>query len=1338
MATTRRDIELLISARETTGRSFKQVTDNISALNTKIAEQIQQAERGEISLQELRKTQEQLAQAGRDLSAIQGQVDAYNRLVATQDKVGAAAEKAKADLAALKAEIESAGVATAAQERKLQRLENAVVRTGAAVDKNNADLLAQVEVLQRAGIATDQLEAAQTGIVNTARNIGTGLSQVNTAIDGYAINLARARDAEQQLAAQQGFERKIQEAQRLGDASRFVQLFGDAIDTVKSKDNQLEALTGFRNVGAMAAEASRDMSRFVQAGEAMATSSSRVAAGLREIINPGGQALQTLDGVEQQIRQSDQAAAEGVKNVGLLNNAYNDLAASAAALVRQGALIDTFQQQEAAAGLARQQFEQAQAEVQRLGRAMQQADAPTEELARSLQIAEAKLEQTGRALAQEEARLGVLSRELKQAGINTDQLAQAQQRLETAANQAANATARINTTLGRGGQKTNGLFGLKPNEITNLGYQVNDIFVGLASGQKPLTVLIQQGAQIGQIFPGLISTIARFALAWAPAIIAVGAVTGVIGTYIAKAEQLKAFQDALNNVIGGENYDAAKLSEISDELQHLGVSADDAKTAILAFVEEGLPTDKIELYTEAARNLADRLGVDLAEATEYLTNIQHGGIEAVFELTEKTHDLTDADLDHVEALYDAGKAAEARQYVLDRVAERNAQIAHNTRSIWTPAVDNLRTAFSNLFSYLADKASPILDRISQKVKDVAVGLNFITGLLAGKGFDQAAREAVQSVRQTSVTPGANAQSLRDRQYKRQLEEEFKDIKSLTREERLRRVEIEARRKAQEAGVSKSVEDLAVAKARTAEEKKISEEAEKAGKKADSARAKADRAAKAEENRRKSAQQQLTNQLRQLDRAAFTGSSASLTERLGAIDEKYAAIYDSVKKLKDLGLSAGADGTSLAEIEKRVEATKERLKAEETIKFYQEQASLLDKQRSAELQKITDAQERGALSVKDAMEQAAEVNNRLSPQIVEAARKALAIAQSIAGTNPSPEMVSWIASLERIINGEATNRNVADVGLAGLDQQSAKLNELLKERDDLVKSYQTLGEIGLKSDAEVRELTAQAYQRQAQAIQPVLVGLRETIELLHNTKDELTGLPVLSDTAYATWQARLDAINAGLQNTDARIAQVNQAAMQGIQNGVANAFQTAADTIVGLINGTNSWGDALDNVLNAGLSLLGSFLEAIAQVLVQMVALQAAKALIGGSTGGFGGLFFHGGGVVGSGGSYKKRTGGSGSWIGAPKFHGGGGLGLRPDEYKAVLKRGEEVLTEDDPRHRNNLGSGDSGGSSGTSLQQNLFLDPSELASAMQNTKAGQKSIMTVIRTNIPTIKQMLS
>lgn len=1353
MATTRRDIELLISAKETTGRSFKQVTDNIDALNQKISEQIAAAERGEVSLQDLRRTQEQLAQAGRDISAIQSQIDAYNRLVASQSKVGEAAERAQADLAKLKAEIEAAGNATAAQENKMQRLENAVVRTSAAVEKNKQDLLQQVAVLERAGVETKNLDTAQAGIVNTARQIGAGLVQVNTAIDGYAVNVQRAREAEQQLAAQAGFERKIAEAQRLGDASRFVQLFGDAINTVKVADNQLSALSGFRAVGAMASEAANDMSRFVQSGQTMAASSQQVAAGLRAIIDPGGAAMQTLGGVEAAIDAADAKAAEGVKNVGQLNDAYNSLSASAAALLRQGGLVDTFERQATATAAARQQFEAAQTEVRQLGQAMAQADQPTEQLANALAQAEAKLETTGRALAQEEVKLGQLSRELKQAGINSKDLAGEQARLEAAATRTAGAMQRINTSLGRGGVKTNGLFGLKPHELANLNYQIQDIFVSLQSGQAPLTVLIQQGSQISQLFPGLISSAARFVLAWAPVIAVVAAVGYAMSLAVQHANRLTDAQNQLAAAANGTDYKAEEIVALAEALEDLGASYEDAAKAIKVFTDEGLDTAKVEEYSEAAVNLAQRLGIDVAEAAQLVNDINIGGIEQLDQLQEKTRDLTGAEYDHAEALFKAGKAAEARQYILDIVARRNEEIASRTRSAWIPAINNLKQAFSNLGDFLASVLSGRLTTLQKELDNIAIGAAYLFGLIAGKGFKGAeadARAAFDTIQKrktkTPVGGGMTPQELRDRQFSRQLdEEELSNRTAITNQERLQIVALKARNEAQAAGVSKALEERAVQQAIAQEQAKINKEGAAASKRSSAAAAKAAREAAAAQRQRDQAQRQLANQLRQLDRAASRGASATLEDRLEAINEKYETIAESIKKVRALGLTTDSKGTSLDVIERQVEATKQRLRDEETISYYQDQAALLDKQREAEISRINDLRKREAITTKEAMDQTAEVTSRISPQIVDAAEKALAVARAIAGTNPSPEMVSWIAQLERIIEAEKTDRAVADIGLLGLSDQEEKLNTLLKERDTLVSAYEELAALGIKTPQQVRDATATAFQAQAEAIQPVLDKLRATVEALHAQIDPLTGLPVLTDTAYNAWLAKIEAVNAGLQQQTTYLSKLESETLTSVGDAGVSAFEAMSEGLAGLITGTKSFGDVFAAVGKSILQSLADILAAIARAIIQFLILRAIEGAAGlppGTLSGGGGgrpkLFglFHDGGKVGSRSmSVQRRTGMSDSWFGAPKLHEGGGAGLRPDEYKAVLKRGEEVLTEDNPRHINNVGN-DNGGGGAPSLKQVLLLDPEAVPQAMRS-RSGQDAILTVIRTNKETIKQAL-
>jgi hypothetical protein len=88
--------------------------------------------------------------------------------------------------------------------------------------------------------------------------------------------------------------------------------------------------------------------------------------------------------------------------------------------------------------------------------------------------------------------------------------------VKTEAQSASRALADVNTQSQRLGGTTSGVgspfkvmhtdanraaqsVGFARHEVINLGYQLNDVAVGLVSGQSPFTVLFQQGAQIAQI-----------------------------------------------------------------------------------------------------------------------------------------------------------------------------------------------------------------------------------------------------------------------------------------------------------------------------------------------------------------------------------------------------------------------------------------------------------------------------------------------------------------------------------------------------------------------------------------------------------------------------------------------------------------------------------------------------------------------------------------------------------------------------------------------------------------------------------------------------------------------
>lgn len=127
--------------------------------------------------------------------------------------------------------------------------------------------------------------------------------------------------------------------------------------------------------------------------------------------------------------------------------------------------------------------------------------------------------------------------------------------------------------------------------LANLSFQLNDIGVGLASGQKPMMVFVQQGAQILQIaqmaeggIKGFALQIGKLALAWWP-LIAAAAAAGVA---------LHAWQKSLNSQAGLKAY-ADTLGLTHKEMKKLGdvsVTVGDMlggmwKTVTNAFAENG-------------------------------------------------------------------------------------------------------------------------------------------------------------------------------------------------------------------------------------------------------------------------------------------------------------------------------------------------------------------------------------------------------------------------------------------------------------------------------------------------------------------------------------------------------------------------------------------------------------------------------------------------------------------------------------------------------------------------------------------------------------------------------
>lgn len=151
---------------------------------------------------------------------------------------------------------------------------------------------------------------------------------------------------------------------------------------------------------------------------------------------------------------------------------------------------------------------------------------------------------------------------------------------------------------------------------------------------------------------------------------------------------------------------------------------------------------------------------------------------------------------------------------------------------------------------------------------------------------------------------------------------------------------------------------------------------------------------------------------------------------------------------------------------------------------------------------------------------------------------------------------------------------------------------------------------------------------------------------------------------------------------------------GGEGGITAAFgslltsttaQVAASGAASTANAAEATASVTATTALGGLTIAA---QTAATALASIAASEGSKALgdaasIFASSGGessFFASFFHSGGVVAEGTDIRQVFGS------APRYHTGGLAGLKPDEVPAVLLKNEEVLTRDDPRHRDNLSS----------------------------------------------------
>jgi len=251
------------------------------------------------------------------------------------------------------------------------------------------------------------------------------------------------------------------------------------------------------------------------------------------------------------------------------------------------------------------------------------------------------------------------------------------------------------------------------------------------------------------------------------------------------------------------------------------------------------------------------------------------------------------------------------------------------------------------------------------------------------------------------------------------------------------------------------------------------------------------------------------------------------------------------------------------------------------------------------------------------------------------------------------------------------------------------------------------------------------------------------------REDVAAAREIALTQYQALRVELEKLAAASPEAAAALADFDRRAADVAASGVGGLRGALIDMQKELANMKASFaGDALNalrdsltqlftdlatnakNAKDALKDFVRGFAEAMVQIAARILATAAVVAVISALPGGaailqlagMGASVKHTGGIVGEGGTTRQVPG----WVfaGAARYHTGGIAGLRPGEVPAILRKGEEVITESDPRHIAN-----GGGVGGLqNVRINLLDDRSNIGDYMSSAE-GERVLLETLERN---------
>lgn len=686
--------------------------------------------------------------------------------------------------------------------------------------------------------------------------------------------------------------------------------------------------------------------------------------------------------------------------------------------------------------------------------------------------------------------------------------------------------------------------------LRNVPAQFTDIAVSLQAGQAPLTVLLQQGGQLKDMFGGIgpaAKALGGYVLGLVnPFTVAAAAAAVLALAYKQGSDETTAFSTALAMTGNTAGTTTAQLSDLAQQISLTGGTVGKAAGVLAQLAASTrIPKEAFESIAVAAIAFEKATGQAAEETVKNFEKIAKDPAGEILKLNESMNFLTASTYEQIKALQEQGKVQEAAQVAneayeggLERTASSVQKNLGYLETGWNAVKGAAKAAWDAALNIGRE------DTLDQQLKKLDDQLNDIANarrLNAGDGIGNLApsdsfREEALQAEKTQKLILKEEQDRRAAAKGFQQEQQATALRDQVELDKLRReTESNADKRARELGQYRELVERRVTASRAAGDKSLLISAEQQAKDIAAINEKyKDPKAAAPKAVREDAGQKLLGTLRE-QAAALQMQSDSIDEQTG--------------KYKTLGVQAKA----LAEFEQQIANIKETT--------------------------VQTADQKSILASQDL----------LRAQL----KRNVALEEEIAARKTSYEEAAKLAAFQE---NQSSKLSQAQDGLnsqlAGLGM-GEKGRERLKEDLSIRKDYQS--EVDkLNKQFNTGQISEDLYKQETDILEENLASRLVMQQDYYNQLDEAQGSFFLgASEGWMNWAEEAT-------NYSAQASEFVRGTLETLSSGLADSFMS-------ILDGTKTVGEAFADL---GAMMVKSIVGALVQMAAQWLVYQGVQLLVG--------------------------------------------------------------------------------------------------------------------------------